>query len=152
MNPQQTSITFNKRVGQNLKRYRQISGLTQTELAQRMTDRGYPFVQQTMLKVENGSRPIKLEEALAFAQALHVSLELLWSQGSELETAQAEHLEAVRAFLVAQQRLAEAEKVFAAERESFSHVVDRTRESAERLKAAGGDPQQTVETLRRDQQ
>jgi transcriptional regulator with XRE-family HTH domain len=49
---------------------RKARGLSQTELAQRMTERGRPMSKAALLRIENGERGLSLDEALAFAAVL----------------------------------------------------------------------------------
>jgi hypothetical protein len=46
--------------------------MSQSELAHELALRGMPFQQQTILKVEKGARPLRLEEADAIARILGV--------------------------------------------------------------------------------
>jgi transcriptional regulator with XRE-family HTH domain len=70
----QDSTGFNKRVGENLQRIRKAAGWSQADLADRLSSRGLSFQQPTILKVEKGSRPLKLEEACAIAEELEVTV------------------------------------------------------------------------------
>ena len=54
--------------------WRELHGWSQTELAQRMGDRGFPFHQATVYKLEDGQRPTRLAEAVALAEVLEVPL------------------------------------------------------------------------------
>lgn len=54
----------------NLRERREAHGLSQDELAQRMTDRGFGFSQATIWKIEQGKRPVKLSEVVALADAI----------------------------------------------------------------------------------
>jgi len=54
--------------------WRELHGLTQTELAQRMEERGHRWHQATVYKVEDGRRPTRLAEAVALAEVLEVPL------------------------------------------------------------------------------
>lgn len=56
----------------NLRRRREAEGLSQDELAQRMTERGFGFSQATVWKIEQGKRPVKISEMVALADALGV--------------------------------------------------------------------------------
>lgn len=56
----------------NLRRRRESEGLSQDELAQRMTERGFGFSQATVWKIEQGKRPVKISEMVALADALGV--------------------------------------------------------------------------------
>ena len=69
---------FNERVGANVRRFRKIAGLTQAALADRLRRQGHPFQQQTVLKVEGGNRPLKLEEAAELAEILTTPVEALY--------------------------------------------------------------------------
>ena len=50
-------------------------GVSQSELARRLTDLGVPFRQQMIQRVETGDRAIRLNEATAICSALGLSLE-----------------------------------------------------------------------------
>jgi transcriptional regulator with XRE-family HTH domain len=53
-----------------LRETRKARGMSQTELAQRMTDWGRPMSREALLRIENGSRGVSLDEALALAATL----------------------------------------------------------------------------------
>ncbi len=42
--------------------YREVAGWSQAELANRMQERGHPWHQATVYKVEDGRRPVRLAE------------------------------------------------------------------------------------------
>jgi transcriptional regulator with XRE-family HTH domain len=48
-------------------------GMTQAELAQRMTDEGRPISRGALLRLENGERGLSLDEALALATLLYAA-------------------------------------------------------------------------------
>ena len=77
---QSVSIDFNQRVGTNLQLHRKAKGYSQSDLAGLLEQRGLPFQQQTILKIEKGSRPLKLEEAFVIADVLGVELSSLTEQ------------------------------------------------------------------------
>lgn len=54
-------------------------GVSQSELARRLTDLGVPFRQQMIQRVETGDRAIRLNEATAICSALGLSLEEVMS-------------------------------------------------------------------------
>ena len=54
----------------NVKRFRESQNMTQTDLARLMAERGFSFHQQTVQRIENGSRPVRLDEAYHLADAL----------------------------------------------------------------------------------
>lgn len=54
----------------NLREYREHLALSQDELAQRMTERGFGFTQATVWKIEQGKRAVRIGEAVALVDAL----------------------------------------------------------------------------------
>ncbi len=68
--------------GANIRRLRTALGMSQTELANYL---GETFRQQTVLKVEQGTRPLKLAEAAAIAEVFHVRVEDLYARGPDVE-------------------------------------------------------------------
>src|SRR5215217_7258380 len=78
MTDQPESTNFNKRLGVNIRRFRKAANMTQAQLAQELTRRSFPWVQQTVVRVESGSQPLKLEEAIAIAEILGVDLVKLY--------------------------------------------------------------------------
>jgi transcriptional regulator with XRE-family HTH domain len=60
--------------------HRKAKGYSQSDMARLLEDRGLPFQQQTILKIEKGSRPLKLEEAYMIADVLDIELSLLTEQ------------------------------------------------------------------------
>lgn len=60
-----------------LKRRREGLGWTQTDLARKLKVRGLPFHQQTVQRVENGERAIRLDEAHVIAELFSVPLEVM---------------------------------------------------------------------------
>jgi transcriptional regulator with XRE-family HTH domain len=73
---------------QNLKKARAASGMTQAELAKKMTDRGYKWHAATVYKVENEERQIQLGEALEAVRIFTMDIEDMVkdSQVAELVT------------------------------------------------------------------
>lgn len=67
-----TYRSLDQNIAANVREYRESRGLSQDELAQRMTDRGFGFSQATIWKIESGQRPVKLSEAAALANALEI--------------------------------------------------------------------------------
>lgn len=49
---------------------RKRRGITQTALARELSEKGLPFHQPTIQRIENGERPIRLDEAYLIADAL----------------------------------------------------------------------------------
>lgn len=56
-----------------LRETRNARGLTQTELAEHMTDTGRPMTKRAILAIENGTRGIQLDEALELAMTLRAA-------------------------------------------------------------------------------
>jgi transcriptional regulator with XRE-family HTH domain len=77
---QSVPIDFNQRVGANLQLHRKAKGYSQSDLAGLLEQRGLPFQQQTILKIEKGSRPLRLEEASVIADTLGIDLGALTEQ------------------------------------------------------------------------
>ena len=61
----------------NLRRFREVQGLTQADLAASLKAEGLAFHQQTIQKIERGERQPRLAEAVAIAEALGVELDEL---------------------------------------------------------------------------
>lgn len=62
------------RTGVAIKDLRTRLGLTQADLAERLTDAGYPTQRATVAKMENGARPTSVEEVAAVAAVLDVPI------------------------------------------------------------------------------
>lgn len=71
---------FDKRVGAAIQELRKSRGMTQATLAEEVTARGVAWRQQTVLKVEKGQRPLRLQEADAVARALAVDVDVLTAE------------------------------------------------------------------------
>ncbi|MFI6031614.1 helix-turn-helix domain-containing protein [Amycolatopsis magusensis] len=61
---------IDQNVATNLRAFRERGGVSQEELAQRMSERGFGFSQATIWKIESGQRPVKISEAVALSDAL----------------------------------------------------------------------------------
>jgi transcriptional regulator with XRE-family HTH domain len=68
---------YDKQVGQNLQLLRAQSALTQVGLAGLLKAAGTPLSQQTIVKIEQGTRPLRLEEAQQIAAVLGVDITTL---------------------------------------------------------------------------
>lgn len=110
-------VRVDEAFGANLRYYREASGWSQVELAQRMRDRGFPFHQATIYKLEDSKRQPKLNEAVALSEVLEVPLEHLISDASspELGRARRDYMQARRraneayvAYRTAERALADA--------------------------------------------
>ena len=103
-------------VVRNLIALREERGWSQTEVARRMTDLGWPkYTQMTVSRTEKGERPIRLDEANSLADVFGVDMDVLWMPKVERvylhHLAKAERSEeeltlAIREYLEHQQALA----------------------------------------------
>lgn len=59
---------------ENMRRLREKAKMTQTDLAKALKARGLPFHQPTVQRIENGDRPVRLNEAFAIAEELDCDL------------------------------------------------------------------------------
>lgn len=66
-------VELERLIGANVRRYRTARGLSQADLATALSSRGEQVHQQTIQKIEKGSRPLKFAEALRIAEALDIS-------------------------------------------------------------------------------
>jgi transcriptional regulator with XRE-family HTH domain len=63
---------------------REAAGWSQTELARRMVEAGWPnYTQMTVSRTEKGERPIRLNEAASLAEVLGIRLADLWMDEDE---------------------------------------------------------------------
>jgi transcriptional regulator with XRE-family HTH domain len=70
--PEDRYKDIDQNIAANLRAYREAGGISQEELAQRMTDRGFGFGQATIWKIESGQRPVRASELIALADSLGV--------------------------------------------------------------------------------
>ena len=64
---------FDKNVGSNVARFRKARGLSQAELAAAISNEGDLIHQQTIQKIEKGSRPLKYSESVHISNVLGIS-------------------------------------------------------------------------------
>lgn len=62
-------MNFDEAAGAVVQRIRTEAGLSQADLAEKVAGAGVSMHQQTVAKIERGTRPLRLEEALAIAEA-----------------------------------------------------------------------------------
>jgi transcriptional regulator with XRE-family HTH domain len=132
MTDPQQPIDFNHLVGQNIAAARKAAGLSQAEVASELSMRGLPFQQQTVLKVEKGSRPLRLEEAVVLADLLGVEVnDLLRTDEGELAAAM-ERVMVARAHL---SRLAAEAAVIQSQISKYQDELDSALEQAALMQA-----------------
>ena len=73
--------TGDQALGKRIQALRKENGLTQGELAAEASKHGAPIYQQTVAKIESGTRALKFEEGLSIAKALQVDPTDLTSEG-----------------------------------------------------------------------
>ncbi|HME78927.1 MAG TPA: helix-turn-helix transcriptional regulator [Mycobacterium sp.] len=84
-------------IASNVQRYRTAKGLSQAELATAMSHDGYHIHQQTIQKIEKGSRPLKYSEAVRICNVLGIS-PLHLADGGERTAANAVFMSSSDAF------------------------------------------------------
>lgn len=71
-NPEQEpGLPWEAAFAKSMARARLDASISQTELARRATEAGLPLFQQQVQRIENLSRPIRLNEAVVLARVLH---------------------------------------------------------------------------------
>ena len=65
-------IDYSAHLARQIRVTRESRGMTQTDLAKAMKDQGLPFWQQTIQRIEEGSREVRVPELFALASALGV--------------------------------------------------------------------------------
>jgi transcriptional regulator with XRE-family HTH domain len=88
---------FDQRVGANVQRYRASKGFSQSDLATAMSEGAEHIHQQTIQKIEKGTRPLKYSEAIRICDVLGIS-PLHLTDGGELGRANAAFMETTDAF------------------------------------------------------
>src|SRR5690349_265492 len=73
---------------ENFRRRREDRGISQAAVAEAMAKAGFSFHQQTVGSIENGSRRVRIGEAVALAEILGIDLAVLLhplSENAELQ-------------------------------------------------------------------
>ncbi|MBA9003695.1 helix-turn-helix domain-containing protein [Thermomonospora cellulosilytica] len=96
-------------------------GLSQTELARRMADRGFPWHQVTVSRTESGERPIRLDEAAALAGILGLPVVFI-DADQPTEGLAADLAEATRTIAALRQRVADLERQLGKANARVSHL------------------------------
>jgi transcriptional regulator with XRE-family HTH domain len=136
------STDFNQRVGSNVQKFRKAAGLSQADLAHALSQRGASFQQQTVLKVEKGSRPLKLDEAVLIADILKMpmfDLLIMRADAGELVEAALELNKANEALRRLQARRGELAGELEQLNQEMAQAEAVQREASERFEAAAGD-------------
>jgi transcriptional regulator with XRE-family HTH domain len=137
-------MDFNGIVGANIAAARKARRWSQADLASALERRGISFQQQTVLKVEKGSRPLKLEEAVIIADELGIVMD-------DLVTIFREELEARTKVVEARAQLRQAELAVTNAEARRSEAVAALAEAKTHYTNVFGEPpptQHTVQTYR----
>jgi len=67
-----TASDVDRCVASNVRYFREELGLSQKELAQRMSERGFGFTQATIWKIESCQREVRISEGVALCAALNL--------------------------------------------------------------------------------
>lgn len=78
-----TGPDFDRLVGQNVQTFRNARGLSQADLASALSSDGEIVHQQTIQKIEKGTRPMRYSEAVRICDALGVSPMALTDNGEK---------------------------------------------------------------------
>ncbi|WP_369045161.1 helix-turn-helix domain-containing protein [Sinomonas sp. P10A9] len=110
-------------LGQNLRRFREALGMSQTELADALTQAGVPGMHKTTIaKVEAGTRTLKFSEGLAAARALRIRAEELAVDDPEAELP-----------VIAERAFRNADQAYRAAMEALVEYVKRRHEALDLL-------------------
>ena len=111
-------------LGANVRYLREHASVSQTELARRMAERGWPWHQATVYRVETGKQPVRFDEALDLADLLGVTLDrLTWAIGEAAE-------EELATFAITSLRERMQEAAVAVARLSVARTVAESRAKA----------------------
>jgi transcriptional regulator with XRE-family HTH domain len=127
------SADLNKLIGWNLQRLRKDAELSQSDLAERLTERGVPFRQQTVLKIEKGARPLRVDEAAIIAEILDLSVDELLRPHDERTLALREVVRAQREVEVTKAQLQQIDDARQAVVESQQRAEQRLRDAHRRM-------------------
>lgn len=67
----------------NIARHRKAAGMSQADVAEKMTEYGVKWFAQTVQKVENGTRTLRFDEAVYLARTLDIELGQLLDQPAD---------------------------------------------------------------------
>ena len=117
-----------QRFSANLRLARERTGLSQEALAEQMRNFGFPsFRQNTIYRIETGSRSVKLEEALALSRATNTSIDSL-ARPRGLSRQAWRVLDTARVVRQLAKSLAENARQLSAARKHLQVAMDKVRE------------------------
>lgn len=94
--PAELGVPWERNFRDQMVRLRKERGLNQTDLARQLASWGLPFHQQTVQRIENGQRPVRLNEAKLIARELEVSLDTMMSTATASGQAMMRAVDAAR--------------------------------------------------------
>jgi transcriptional regulator with XRE-family HTH domain len=124
-----------------LREVRQQAGVTQQQLAARMTATGHKVHRSTIAKIELGERPVTIGEAVQLAGLLGIPLmELVTDHGAETERERdhAARVEAQIAVRSLQHEAAERYKLLEEQQVLYENTESRLKAAQRRLRELGG--------------
>lgn len=71
----------------NVREARERTGMSQSELAKQMADRGWRYYPQTVQRIEAGERKVSVGEGKSLAEILHTTVDRLTWPGTEVSAA-----------------------------------------------------------------
>jgi transcriptional regulator with XRE-family HTH domain len=86
---QRLQTPANERIGANLRSIRTKKGMSQADLAKAMTDRGWPWHQQTVAQTESGKRPIRVDELEVISDVFGTMITTFTWEPAEINESQA---------------------------------------------------------------
>ncbi|WP_175548653.1 helix-turn-helix domain-containing protein [Mangrovactinospora gilvigrisea] len=121
-------------VAYNLRQIRKARRVSQDDLAELMTRRGFKMHQTQIAKMERGARPIRLDEAISLAACLGVPAEPFMSQpvGDESDP-DFEFMQARFDVQVARREWEAAAEAEEETRNRYNQAIDRIYEVSQRL-------------------
>ncbi|MBD3942802.1 helix-turn-helix transcriptional regulator [Microbacterium sp. NEAU-LLC] len=84
MKDRESLEAYEHAVGQAIRLRRMTSGLSQSELADRLSRMGFSMMQTTVAKIEAGTRPLRLSEFVGIAHALGMPWQSLLAEPSPM--------------------------------------------------------------------
>lgn len=140
----------NEKLGVAVRTLREQKGMSQAELARLMTERGWPWHQSTVYRVESGKQTVGFSEALDLAGVLRTSLDrFTWgsAEANESDFVYAAGTRLVRQYGV----VAEAVCRMLAEEKIADRTVRRHKDSEwKRVQVALDDTMARIETYHLD--
>ncbi len=118
-----------ERFAANVREQRELKKLSQGELARRMAERGFPYYQQTVRRIEDGRRKVSVGEAAALAGILGTTVERLTWPGQAATAGALLDMYVDRAF-TAKRRIARSTQLLLEAQEKLEPIVAKAEQAA----------------------